>query len=100
MAKLCFSLSFYLLFDFPSLSTRVRRITDIYIIEKYLTILIENVNFSIPEEKWYTYPAWIFLHIQVIIVPVICFSAISTKILMRKEMKRYFFGNSVHPVRE
>ena len=67
---------------------------------QYVTILIENIYFSIPEEKWYTYPAWLFLHIQVIIIPVIWFSAISTKILMRNEMKRYLFGNRIHPVHE
>ena len=60
--------------------------------------MIEIVHFRIPEEKWYIYPAWLFRYIQVIIVPVIWFSAISTKILMKKEMKRYLFGNSVHPV--
>jgi hypothetical protein len=62
--------------------------------------LIENVYFRTPEEKWYTYPAWLFLHIQVIIIPVIWFSAVSTKIMMKKEMKRYLFGNSIHPVHE
>ena len=68
----------------------------------YLTIirkcLIQNVHFRLPKEQWYIYPACLVLNIQKIIVPLIWFSAISTKILMKKEMKRYLFGNSVHPV--
>ena len=35
---------------------------------------------------------------QTIIVPVINLSAIATKIFMKKEMKQYFFGNSIHQV--
>ena len=41
---------------------------------------------------------WLFLYIHDIILPVICFSAIAIKIVMKKEMKRYLFGNSVFPV--
>ena len=44
------------------------------------------------------YPTWLFLYMQVIILPTFWLSAMATKILMKKEMKRYLFGNSVHPV--
>ena len=54
-------------------------------------VLIKNVHFRIPQEKWYIYPTWLFLCIQVIL-PVITLSAIATKILMKKEMQRYLFG--------
>ena len=63
-----------------------------------VSILIENIYFRIPQEKWHIYPAWLFLYIQDIIVPVISLSAITTKILMKREMKRYLFGNNIHPV--
>ena len=58
----------------------------------------ETVHFRIPEENWYIYPTWLFRYIQAIIVPVITLSAISTKILMKKEIKQYLCGNSIHPV--
>ena len=63
-------------------------------------VLIKNVHFRIPQEKWYIYPTWLFLCIQVIILPVITLSAIATKILMKKEMQRYLFANQVHPEHE
>ena len=59
-----------------------------------------NVLFRIPQEKWYIYPMWLLLYMHDIILPVICFSAIATKIMMKKEMKRYLFGNSIHKVHE
>ena len=62
--------------------------------------MIKNCYFRIPQEKWYIYPAWLFLYIQVIIVPMIMLAAIATKIFMKKEMKQYLFGNSIHPVQE
>ena len=67
---------------------------------RYVMVLIKNDHFRIPQENLYIYPTWLFLFIQVIILPVITFSAIATKILMKKEMKRYLFGNQVHPVHE
>ena len=74
---------------------------NVRIIErKYVSILIENIYFRIPQEKWHIYPAWLFLYVQDIIVPVISLSAITTKILMKKEMKRFIFGNKIHPVHE
>ena len=74
---------------------------NVRIIErKYVSILIENIYFRIPQEKWHIYPAWLFLYVQDIIVPVISLSAITTKILMKKEMKRFLFGNKIHPVHE
>ena len=74
---------------------------NVRIIErKYVSILIENIYFRIPQEKWHIYPAWLFLYVQDIIVPVISLSAITTKILMKKEMKRFLFGNNIHPVHE
>ena len=69
-------------------------------LKEKVSVLINNCYFSIPQEKWYIYPALLVLNIQKIIVPVIWFSAISTKILMKKEMKRYLFGNSIHKVHE
>ena len=99
MAKFFISWSANLLFVFQALSRKVMSIRNTHVLQ-YVKILIENVYFRTPEEKWYTYPAWLFLHIQVTIIPVIWFSAISTKILMRKEMKRYLFGNSIHHVHE
>ena len=60
--------------------------------------LIENVHFRIPQENWHEYPVWLLLCIHEIIGPVIAIFAIAMKILMKKEMKRYLFGNSVHPV--
>ena len=65
---------------------------------KYVTLWIENVHFRIPEEEWYIYPTWLVRYIQAIIVPVIVLSAISTKILMKKEIKQYLCGNSIYPV--
>ena len=62
--------------------------------------LIKNIHFRIPQEKWHIYPAWLFLYIQNIIVPVTSLSAITTKILMKNEMKRFLFGNNIHPVHE
>ena len=59
---------------------------------------IENVHFRIPEEEWYIYPTWLVRYIQAIIVPLIVLSAISTKILMKKEIKQYLCGNSIYPV--
>ena len=59
--------------------------------------LIENVHFRIPQENWHEYPVWLLLCIHEIIAPVIALSAIAMKILMKKEMNRYLFGNSVHP---
>ena len=74
---------------------------NVRIIErKYVSILIENIYFRIPQEKWHIYPAWLFLFVQDIIVPVISLSAITTKILIKKEMKRFLFGNNIHPVHE
>ena len=74
---------------------------NVRIIErKYVSILIENIYFRIPQEKWHIYPAWLFLYVQDIIVPVISLSAITTKILIKKEMKRFLFGNNIHPVHE
>ena len=74
---------------------------NVRIIErKYASILIENIYFRIPQEKWHIYPAWLFLYVQDIIVPVISLSAITTKILMKKEMKRFLFGNNIHLVHE
>ena len=74
---------------------------NVRIIErKYISILIENIYFRIPQEKWHIYPAWLFLYVQDIIVPVISLSAITTKILIKKEMKRFLFGNNIHPVHE
>jgi hypothetical protein len=35
-----------------------------------------------------------------IIVPVTWVSAIAGNILMKKEMKKYLFGNRIHPVLE
>ena len=66
----------------------------------YVSILIENIYFRIPQEKWHIYPAWLFLYIHVIIAPAIGLSAIAMKIVMKNEMKRFLFGNSVHPVHE
>ena len=63
-------------------------------------VLISNVHFRIPQEEWYIYPAWLFICIQVIILPVITLSAIAIKILVKKEMQRYLFGNRVHPEHE
>ena len=63
-----------------------------------MTLWIENVHFRIPEEKWHIYPTWLIRYIQAIIVPVIALSAISTKILMKKEIKQYLRGNKIHPV--
>ena len=60
--------------------------------------LIENVHFRIPQENWHEYPVWLLLWIHEIIGPEIAIFAIAMKILMKKEMKRYLFGNSVHPV--
>ena len=69
------------------------------VITKYVSsVLTKNVHFRIPQEKWYIYPAWLFLYTQVIILPVILLSAIAIKILMKKEIKRYLFGNSIHTV--
>ena len=65
---------------------------------KYVRLLIKNFIFRTPQEEYYMYPTWLFLYIQVIVLPIIWLSAMATKILMKKEMKRYFFGNSVHPV--
>ena len=62
--------------------------------------LIENVHFRIPQENWHKYPAWLLLCIHEIIAPVIALFAIAMKILMKKEIKRYLFGNSIHPVHE
>ena len=61
--------------------------------------LIENVHFRIPQENWHKYPVWLLLCIHEIIAPVIALSAIAMKILMKKEMKQYLFGNSVHPIK-
>ena len=58
----------------------------------------KNVCFRIPQEKWYVYPAWLFLYIQAIILPVILLCVIAVKILMKKEIKQYLFGISVHSV--
>ena len=63
-------------------------------------MIFKNVNFRIPQERWHIYPAWLFLYMQTIIVPVIMLSAIATKIFMKKEMKQYLFGNSIHQVHE
>ena len=63
-------------------------------------MLIKNFNFRTPQEEYYMYPTWLFLYIQIIILPIILLSATATKILMKEEMKRYLFGNSVHPVHE
>ena len=60
--------------------------------------LIENVHFRIPQENWHKYPAWLLLCMHEIIGPVIGLFAIAMKILMKKEMKQFFFGNSVHPI--
>ena len=60
--------------------------------------LIENVHFRIPQDNWHKYPVWLLLFIHEIIAPVIALLAIAIKILMKKEMIRYLFGNSVHPV--
>ena len=60
--------------------------------------LIKNVHFRIPQENWHKYPAWLLLSIHEIIAPCIGFSAIAMKILMKNEMKRFLFGNSVYPV--
>ena len=65
---------------------------------RYETVLTVNIHFRIPQENWHNYPAWLLLYIHEIIAPVIALSAIAMKILMKKEMKRYLFGNSVHPV--
>ena len=59
-----------------------------------------NVDFRIPQERWYIYPAWLILYMQTIIVPMIMLSAIATKIFMKKEMKQYLFGNRIHQVHE
>jgi hypothetical protein len=61
-------------------------------------LLTINIHFRTPQENWHKYPAWLLLYIHEIIAPVIALSAIAMKILMKKEMKRYLFGNSVHPV--
>ena len=61
--------------------------------------LIENVNFRIPQENWHKYPVWLLLCLHEIIAPVIALSAIAMKILMKKEMNQYLFGNSVHPIK-
>jgi hypothetical protein len=58
-------------------------------------VLIENFHFRIPQEKWHIYPTWLFLYIHEIILPVIWFSAIGMKILMKKEMKRFLFGKMI-----
>ena len=60
--------------------------------------LIENVHFRIPQENWHKYPVWLLLCIHEIIAPVIALSAIAMKILMKKEVNRYLYGNSVHPL--
>ena len=59
-------------------------------------MLNKNVNFRIPQEEYYMYPTWLFLYNQVIILPTIWLSAMATKILMKKEMKRYLFGNKLY----
>ena len=98
MAKFYFSESCNLPLYLHLLS---KRVMNVRIIErKYVSILIENIYFRIPQEKWHIYPAWLFLYVQDIIVPVISLSAITTKILMKKEMKRFLFGNKIHPVHE
>ena len=61
--------------------------------------MIENVYFRIPQENWHKYPVWLLLCIHEIIAPVIALSAIALKILMKKEMNRYLFGNSVYPIK-
>ena len=58
---------------------------------------IENVHFRIPQENWHKYPVWLLLCLHEIIAPVIALLAIAMKILIKKEMKRYLFGNIVHP---
>ena len=63
-----------------------------------VSVLIENILFRIPQEKWYIYPAWLFLYIQTIVVPVIILSAIASKIFMKKEIKRYIFCKSIHQI--
>jgi hypothetical protein len=59
-------------------------------------LLNKNVNFRIPQEEYYMYPTWLFLYNQVIILPTIWLSAMATKILMKKEMKRYLFGKKLY----
>ena len=68
--------------------------------KKMCNILTESVDFRIPQERWHLNPAWLFIYIHEIIAPGIGLSAIAMKILMKKEMKRFLFGNSVHPVQE
>ena len=63
-------------------------------------LLTINIHFRTPQENWHKYPAWLLLCIHEIIAPVIALSAVAMKILMKKEMKQYLFGNSVHPVHE
>ena len=82
-----------------SISSDTNKQTNVSSEKMYINV-IENVNFRIPQDEYYMYPTWLFLYIQVIIVPIVWLSAIATKILMKKEMKRYLFGNTVHPVHE
>ena len=65
---------------------------------RYVTVLTVNIHFRTPQENWHKYPAWLLLCIHEIIAPVIALSAIAMKMLMKKEMKQYLFGNSVQPV--
>ena len=60
-----------------------------------LTVII---HFRIPQENWHKYPAWLLLFIHEIINPVIALLAIAMKILLKKEMRHYLFGNSVYPI--
>ena len=60
-------------------------------------MLTINICFRIPQENWHKYPAWLLLCIHEIIAPVIALLTIAMKILLKKEIQRYLFGNSVHP---
>ena len=65
---------------------------------RYVTLLTVNIHFRTPQENWHKYPAWLLLCMHEIIAPVIALSAIAMKILMKKEVNRYLYGNSVHPL--
>jgi hypothetical protein len=57
-----------------------------------------NFHFRISQENWHLYPTWLSIFIHEIIGPAIGLSAIALKILLKKEMKQFLSGNSVHPV--
>ena len=98
MAKFLFIWYCHLLLGIFELHKEVRIVTNKYISNKKVLVLIGNVHFRIPQENWHLYPAWLILYIHVIIAPAIGLSAIAMKILMKNEMKRFLFGNSVYPV--